>query len=120
MMKLKESGSPHHRVQRGTADPWQGPGVSLVQGRSSQLPCTDEGDGVCVGEHTTTTIAAEAAGEIERLRAEVRRLRLLHLSRIDCKRFAQSPCYICGYNGAGYYQPDVHPCAKAFHEQEAQ
>lgn len=22
-----------------------------------------------------------------------------------------APCSKCGYNGAGYYQPDTHPCA---------
>ena len=22
------------------------------------------------------------------------------------------PCFRCGYNGAGYFQPDIHPCAK--------
>lgn len=34
---------------------------------------------------------------------------------IDCERFACAPCYLCGYNGAGYYQPAMHPCAKLFH-----
>lgn len=26
------------------------------------------------------------------------------------------PCFKCGFNGAGYYQPDIHPCAKLHHE----
>lgn len=26
------------------------------------------------------------------------------------------PCFCCGYNGAGYYQPDVHPCAARYHK----
>jgi hypothetical protein len=27
-----------------------------------------------------------------------------------------SPCFACGYNGAGYYQPDTHPCATLHHK----
>ena len=25
------------------------------------------------------------------------------------------PCFVCGYNGANYYQPDQHPCAERHH-----
>lgn len=28
---------------------------------------------------------------------------------------AEAPCFCCGYNGAGYFQPDSHPCAKRHH-----
>ena len=31
-------------------------------------------------------------------------------------RFEESPCYICGYHGSGYFQPDTHPCAIAYHQ----
>jgi len=24
----------------------------------------------------------------------------------------QAPCFCCGYNGSGYFQPDKHPCAE--------
>jgi hypothetical protein len=34
---------------------------------------------------------------------------------IDTKRFANAPCYLCGYNGRGYYQPQNHPCAGKYH-----
>lgn len=37
--------------------------------------------------------------------------------RMDIKRFQKAPCYICGYNGPGYYQPEVHDCAGLYHEQ---
>ena len=37
--------------------------------------------------------------------------------RIDLKRFQKAPCYICGYNGPNYYQPEVHECAGLYHEQ---
>lgn len=26
------------------------------------------------------------------------------------------PCFRCGYNGKGYYQPETHPCVKYHHE----
>ena len=34
---------------------------------------------------------------------------------IDKARFKRAPCYLCGYNGPGYYQPDTHPCAAKYH-----
>lgn len=34
---------------------------------------------------------------------------------IDKARFERAPCYLCGYNGPGYYQPDTHPCAAKYH-----
>ena len=27
-----------------------------------------------------------------------------------------SPCFCCGYNGKGYYQPDTHSCATRHHK----
>lgn len=35
--------------------------------------------------------------------------------RIDVRRFESAPCYICGHNGGGYYQPRTHPCAALYH-----
>lgn len=26
------------------------------------------------------------------------------------------PCFVCGYNGAGYYQPSKHKCAERHHK----
>lgn len=34
---------------------------------------------------------------------------------IDRARFEVAPCYLCGYNGPGYYRPDTHPCAAKYH-----
>jgi hypothetical protein len=31
----------------------------------------------------------------------------------------EAPCFCCGYNGPGYYQPDTHPCAKRHHKLTA-
>ena len=25
-----------------------------------------------------------------------------------------APCFLCGYNGEGYYQPDKHPCIERY------
>lgn len=32
-----------------------------------------------------------------------------------CKWFSEAPCFLCGYNGEGYYQPNAHSCAKHYH-----
>lgn len=34
---------------------------------------------------------------------------------VDRARFRKAPCYLCGYNGAGYFQPETHPCAALYH-----
>ncbi len=39
------------------------------------------------------------------------------VTQMDLKRFESAPCYICGYNGPNYYQPEVHRCAQFYHEQ---
>ena len=36
---------------------------------------------------------------------------------MDRRRFEHAPCYICGYNGPGYFQPATHKCAKQFHDE---
>lgn len=37
---------------------------------------------------------------------------------VDKARFESAPCYLCGYNGPGYYQPSQHPCAAGYHAQQ--
>lgn len=37
----------------------------------------------------------------------------------DAERFERAPCYLCGYNGRGYYQPETHPCAAKYHAHPA-
>ena len=34
---------------------------------------------------------------------------------IDIEKFEHAPCYICGYSGAGYFQPERHSCAALYH-----
>lgn len=31
-------------------------------------------------------------------------------------RMLKAPCFCCGYNSAGYFNPDRHPCAGRHHE----
>ncbi len=37
----------------------------------------------------------------------------------DVASFENPPCYICGYNGRGYFQPDKHMCATIYHRARA-
>ena len=48
--------------------------------------------------------------DVARYHAEAERLRQAILRR-GWWREAGSPCAICGYDGAGYYQPETHVCA---------
>ena len=60
-----------------------------------------------------------AADAIAALRERIAALRQ------DAERFAkmlfasgamdQVPCFFCGYNGAGYFTPEMHPCAARHH-----
>lgn len=42
----------------------------------------------------------------------------LAVPAVDKARFESAPCYLCGYNGPGYYQPSQHPCAAGYHAQQ--
>lgn len=50
---------------------------------------------------------------IEAQEAEIKRLRKLAMTT---HLFEEAPCFLCGYNGPGYYQPEQHPCAALYHE----
>jgi hypothetical protein len=45
--------------------------------------------------------------------SEVQRLRELLFER---GAMEDAPCFCCGYNGPGYFQPDQHPCAAKHHD----
>ena len=34
------------------------------------------------------------------------------------RKFRGSNCFICGYNGANYFQPSIHACARRYHADE--
>ena len=74
----------------------------------------DSGNSVPVERATIRANAPEVIALRAALEAEADRVSV----PIDCDRFACAPCYLCGYNGAGYYQPDTHPCATLFHAAE--
>lgn len=51
---------------------------------------------------------ADVINAFPALVAEVQRLRGLAFA---AGLMEQRPCFACGYNGEGYFQPDKHPCA---------
>ena len=55
----------------------------------------------------------EVKAERDKLKAKVGILedRLFALGEME-----NSPCFCCGYNGPGYFQPDQHPCAERHHK----
>lgn len=57
-------------------------------------------------------ILAECYGTLGALDHERNRLKnmLFKLGAMD-----QPPCFCCGYNGPGYYQPSQHKCAEQHH-----
>ena len=60
--------------------------------------------------------ANERADGLQRIVDEARAQPAAPVLPIDVVRFAQSPpCYICGYNGVGYFSPATHPCAEKYH-----
>jgi hypothetical protein len=72
-------------------------------------------------------INAALVEEIKRLAAEIDRLcaenaeAAAKVKKYEDILFAlgamdKAPCFCCGYNGSGYYQPDMHPCAKRHHD----
>lgn len=49
---------------------------------------------------------------LEAAQADVRR----YLEMLFAKgAMMDAPCFVCGYNGPGYFQPDKHPCAARHH-----
>lgn len=48
---------------------------------------------------------------------EIAKWPMLPLSRDDTRRFQSAPCFICGYNGGGYFQPETHSCAERYHSE---
>jgi len=59
---------------------------------------------------------SQFANEKDLLKAKVKRLEDILFAR---GAMEEAPCFCCGYNGPGYYQPDQHPCAKRHHKLTA-
>lgn len=51
--------------------------------------------------------------EIKQLEGQKRRLENMLFA---AGRMEQAPCFVCGYNGPGYYQPGQHRCAARHHK----
>ena len=49
---------------------------------------------------------------VERTMFLLTRVRELENLLFSYGAMLKSPCFCCGYNGAGYFQPDIHSCAK--------
>lgn len=75
-------------------------------------PSHQDVDAAYIAAANPANIAAILAHEREQA-AEIKRLRKLAMST---HLFEEAPCFICGYNGPGYYQPEQHPCAALYHE----
>jgi hypothetical protein len=50
--------------------------------------------------------------ERDKLRADLAAARALLFKR---GQMTKPPCFVCGYNGEGYYNPTKHPCAAHHH-----
>lgn len=61
----------------------------------------------------TANEASTILAHVEAQAAEIKRLRKLAMTT---HLFEEAPCFLCGYNGPGYYQPEQHPCAALYHE----
>lgn len=44
------------------------------------------------------------------------RIRKLEDMLFEMGAMTKSPCFCCGYNGPGFYQPETHPCAERHHK----
>lgn len=71
--------------------------------RTNLLDLIPDGDGYASDYANTLAEAAEYIKSLEDL--------LFAAGEME-----QSPCFCCGYSGAGYYNPDTHSCAKRHHE----
>jgi hypothetical protein len=56
--------------------------------------------------HSQFVRSNEADAEIERLRTLL----------FEARAMENAPCFCCGYNGAGYFDPTQHPCAARHHD----
>lgn len=61
--------------------------------------------------------ASEAVAEMRAELADLR-ARLVATENVAFALGAMNcpPCFICGYNGPNYYQPEVHSCAERHHK----
>jgi hypothetical protein len=63
-------------------------------------------DKIGLSRSIATALAEAEARGAERERAK---------QPLDVKRFEAAPCYLCGYKGHSYFQPNMHVCAERYH-----
>lgn len=78
-----------------------GIGDMLIEGVKGELYGCRADIFAATYEPVETTLAAQQPAAVD--------------GAIDKARFERAPCYLCGYNGPGYYRPDTHPCAAKYH-----
>lgn len=54
----------------------------------------------------------------ERVYAEIHGEPVKPFTEAERRKFRGSNCFICGYNGANYFQPSIHACARRYHADE--
>lgn len=57
-------------------------------------------------------VSRRASREIKQMEGQRRRLEDMLFA---AGRMEQAPCFVCGYNGPDYYQPNAHKCAARHH-----
>lgn len=65
-----------------------------------------------IARMTQAEIDAALMAKMEADEKEIERLRDLLFAR---GAMNEPPCFCCGYNGPGYFQPTTHPCAELHH-----
>lgn len=54
----------------------------------------------------------------ERVYAEIHGEAVKPFTEAERCKFRGGNCFICGYNGANYFQPSIHACARRYHADE--
>ena len=80
---------------------------------ASELICEKCNTFSCICPTVHDTKRTIKSTEVKRLETEVKRLETL-LFKLGAMN--DPPCFCCGYNGPGYFDTKVHPCADRHHK----
>lgn len=95
-VKINAPESIYSNLQRGTEDMEQG--AAKTPGH--------------LFEEIEVETTSQFTSEKNLLKVKVKRLEDMLFAR---GAMEEAPCFCCGYNGPGYYQPAQHPCAARHH-----
>jgi hypothetical protein len=62
---------------------------------------------------------AEAPVNSGELLAANKRIKILEDRLFMIGEMKNPPCFCCGYNSVGYFNPDIHPCAERHYKLES-